>query len=106
MAFWALHDTPLRSLYTPRADILQVPFSFRGKEVVTPEFLSAAHRRNLPVHVWTVDDEGRMRRLLERGVDGLQTDRPDVLARVLTEVTGRPPPPISRRADPSPAADP
>src|SRR6266702_1364666 len=35
------------------------------------------------VHVWTIDDEARMRALLDAGVDGLVTDRPDVLRSVL-----------------------
>jgi glycerophosphoryl diester phosphodiesterase len=90
VAFWLVHDTLLSAVYTPRADVLQVPFTWRGREVVTPRFLEEAHRRNLPVHVWTVDDEASMRRLLALGVDGIQTDRPDVLARVLAEDAGRP----------------
>jgi len=98
-AFWALHDTPLSSLYTPAADILQVPYRWKGRPVVTERFLAEAHRRNLPVHVWTVDDEPLMRHLLDLGVDGIQTDRPDVLSRVLSEVTGRPAPPgLARQA--------
>ncbi|HZL74633.1 MAG TPA: glycerophosphodiester phosphodiesterase family protein, partial [Propionibacteriaceae bacterium] len=42
-----------------------------------------AHDRGLRVDVWTIDDEPAMRRLLSFGVDGIMTDRPDVLARVL-----------------------
>lgn len=91
---WLLRRVPLLGrLYTPRAEALQVPPSWEGREVVTPGFVRAAHERNLPVHVWTVDDEAEMRRFLELGVDGIQTDRPDRLARVLVEATGRPPPP-------------
>ena len=56
------------------------------------------------LHVWTVDEEPLMRRLLEMGVDGIQTDRPDVLARVLTEVAGRPPAPVLRRPGVAPAS--
>jgi glycerophosphoryl diester phosphodiesterase len=39
--------------------------------------------RGLRVDVWTIDEEPAMRRLLSYGVDGLMTDRPDVLAGVL-----------------------
>ena len=93
--FWVLHRTRLSPLYTPAADILQVPLTWRGRAVVTPLLLQEAHRRNIPVHVWVVDDEERMRVLLDVGVDGIQTDRPDVLARVLTEVARRPPAPAA-----------
>jgi glycerophosphoryl diester phosphodiesterase len=62
---------------------LQVPETWRGIRVVSPRFIAAAHRRGLDVHVWTVDDDATMRRLLAWGADGVMTDRPDVLARVL-----------------------
>lgn len=91
--FWLLHRLPWGAGYVPGADILQVPDRWRGLPVVTPRFVRAAHARNLPVQVWTVDDPERMRRLLAMGVDGIQTDRPDLLARVLHEETGRPFPP-------------
>ncbi|MEU4746706.1 glycerophosphodiester phosphodiesterase family protein, partial [Actinosynnema sp. NPDC023658] len=48
-------------------------------------FVRAAHRRDLEVHVWTIDDEPEMRRLLDLGVDGLVTDRPDRLRDVLVD---------------------
>jgi glycerophosphoryl diester phosphodiesterase len=35
------------------------------------------------VHVWTIDDAGEIRELLDRGVDGLMTDRTDILKEVL-----------------------
>jgi glycerophosphoryl diester phosphodiesterase len=53
--------------------------------VVTSGFLTAAHRNGVAVHVWTVDDPAEMRRLLDLGVDGIMTDRPDVLRDVLVE---------------------
>ena len=59
---------------------------WHGIRVVTPRFVSDAHRLNLAVHVWVVDGEQDMARLLEWGVDGIQTDRPDVLSRVLEGV--------------------
>jgi glycerophosphoryl diester phosphodiesterase len=70
----------------PAYDALQVPETHGNIRVVTPGFVKAAHRLGLDVHVWTVDERGAMERLLALGVDGLMTDRPDVLA----EVLGRP----------------
>jgi glycerophosphoryl diester phosphodiesterase len=43
-----------------------------------------------------VNREDDMRRLLDWGVDGIQTDRPDILSAVLTERVGRPVPPGAR----------
>jgi glycerophosphoryl diester phosphodiesterase len=92
-AFLLLSATPLSGFYTPPCDALQMPEIYNGIRVVTPRILREAHERNIPVHVWTVDDPGAMRRLLDMGVDGIQTDRPDRLARILTEDFGRPPAP-------------
>jgi len=90
LLFWILHRMPGGSPYTPAADILQVPEVWKGLRVVTPRFVREAHRLNIAVQVWTVDDEDDMKRLLDWGVDGIQTDRPDLLARLLTERAGRP----------------
>ena len=70
---------------SPRAAPLQVPGRLRGITVVTPSFVHRAHRLGRQVHVWTVDDPDEMHRLLDLGVDGLMTDRTDVLRDVLLE---------------------
>jgi glycerophosphoryl diester phosphodiesterase len=62
---------------------LQVPETYRGVPVVTPTTVRAAHRLGLAVHVWTVDESAAMERLLGYGVDGLMSDRPDILAQTL-----------------------
>jgi glycerophosphoryl diester phosphodiesterase len=64
---------------------LQVPARRSGIEVVTPGFIRRAHRLGLMVHVWTINDPAEMRRLLELGVNGLVTDRADLLRDVLLE---------------------
>lgn len=94
--FWASHRLPGGGPYTPRADIFQVPEFWDGRRILSPGFVREAHRRNMPVQVWTVDDPDTMRRLLSWGVDGIQTDRPDLLAAVLTAGFGRPPAPAAR----------
>ena len=57
----------------------QVPEFSGTTRVVSPRFVELAHRANLGVHVWTVDSEEDARRLLGWGVDGLITDRPDLI---------------------------
>ena len=56
--------------------------------MVTPRFVSAAHRAGKQVHVWTVDDPADIHRLLDWEVDGIVTDRPDLLDGVLAEREG------------------
>jgi len=62
----------------PVFDAFQVPEVFAGMRVVTPEFIARAHDAGVSVLVWTVNQLDDMRRLLEWGVDGLITDRPDL----------------------------
>jgi len=61
------------------------PVSSSRVPVTTRAFVDAAHRRNVEVHVWTIDDPAEMHRLLDLGVDGILTDRPDLLRDVLRE---------------------
>lgn len=96
--FWVLHRFgPVGHWYAPAADGFQLPEWSGRIRVVTPALLRAARAVNMPVYVWTVDDPADMRRLLEWGADGIMTDRPDVLAGVLTEGAGRPDPTAASR---------
>ena len=61
----------------------QVPLTRSGVRVVTAGFVRRAHACGLQVHVWTIDDEETMIALLDLGVDGIVTDRPDTLRDVL-----------------------
>lgn len=92
-AFYLMHRLGLARWYRPAIDALQLPHRHRGREIPTAEFVRDAHRLNLAVHVWTVDEESDMGRLLANGVDGIVTDRPDRLARVLHRYTRRALPP-------------
>ncbi|MFD7711659.1 glycerophosphodiester phosphodiesterase [Streptomyces sp. NPDC059786] len=63
----------------------QVPESQSGLPVVDRRFVRTAHALGLQVHVWTVNEPGRMHRLLDLGVDGIMTDHIDTLRKVLEE---------------------
>jgi len=67
------------------SDALQIPERAGRLRLVTPRLIAAAHRTGKHVHVWTVNDPADMRRLLDLGVDGIVTDRPDLLDQVLAE---------------------
>jgi glycerophosphoryl diester phosphodiesterase len=67
------------------AGCAQVPTHVRGRVLVDARFVEAAHRRDLQVHVWTIDDPVEMNRLLDLGVDGIMTDRPVVLKEALQQ---------------------
>ncbi|HEY0238435.1 MAG TPA: glycerophosphodiester phosphodiesterase family protein [Friedmanniella sp.] len=71
------------------AQALQIPVSTtvggRSVRITTPGLVRAAHRRGKQVHVWTVDDQPTIERLVDLGVDGIFTDRPDTLKTVLLE---------------------
>jgi glycerophosphoryl diester phosphodiesterase len=86
VAFRLLPSGRLADLVTRRqVAALQVPHR-RGPLVVsTKGLVRRAHRVGKHVHVWTIDDPAEMRELLDRGVDGLMTDRTDILKQVLVE---------------------
>jgi len=80
--FFSLSDA---SPVVPPVAAFQVPASFSGIDVVTESFVAAAHRADAAVHVWTINDEHEMSRLLDLGVDGLVSDRPSLLGSLLAE---------------------
>lgn len=79
---------PLAHLPSPlslRGDIAQVPVRFGPLTVVDPALLRTARATGREVHVWTIDEPAEMMRLLDLGVDGLLSDRPDLLLAVLEQ---------------------
>jgi len=71
--------------FAPNADALMVPEKHKGIRVVSRGLIRRCHSLGIGVYVWTVNRPGDMRRLLEWGVDGLISDYPAILRRVLEE---------------------
>ncbi|MEU4671381.1 glycerophosphodiester phosphodiesterase [Amycolatopsis sp. NPDC023774] len=65
--------------------LAQVPVKQGRLTVVDRSFLKVAGRAGFEVHTWTIDDPVQMRALLDLGVHGIVTDRPDLLRDVLVE---------------------
>lgn len=90
LLFWFMNSAWLESAYHPSANAFQVPVSIRGIPIVTRDFVRGAHRHNMDVHVWTVNETDEMRRLLDVGVDGVMTDYPGRLLSILGRVKPEP----------------
>ncbi|WP_196811005.1 glycerophosphodiester phosphodiesterase [Arthrobacter sp. 35W] len=77
-----LPDPLLRRLLRG-TDVLQIPVRMYGLALVTARSVARAHRLGLTMHVWTIDDPAQMHELFDLGVDGIMTDRADLLADVM-----------------------
>lgn len=74
--------------------VFQVPMTFSGIPVVTPEFVDKAHGDGYAVHPWTIDDEPTMKYLFDLGVDGIMSAQPMRLEKAMcNKDVARPPVP-------------
>jgi glycerophosphoryl diester phosphodiesterase len=81
--FLALYKIGLGETYRPPMQVLQIPERIGALEIVSKDFVETARRLNLQVHVWTINETEDMRRLLDLGVDGIMTDYPDRLLKLV-----------------------
>lgn len=81
--FVLLSKVYLGRLYSPNFFSLQVPEESSDITVMTAQFIRAAHERNLKVEPWTINDPEQMKRYIDWGVDGIITDRPDIMLEIL-----------------------
>lgn len=78
-SFYLLHRVGLSDLASPDYDCFQIPETSGRFRLVTADFLADAADHGLPVIPWTIDDPDDMARLIGMGVDGINTNRPDLL---------------------------
>ena len=79
----------LSGLVTPQYQSIQPPYDPEESmniPIMTARFIREAHAKNVRVEPWTVDDPELMRRYIEWGVDGIITDRPDLMIEILSEM--------------------
>lgn len=62
---------------------LQIPLKAKGIDLTNKSIIKRAHRRNIAVQYWTINNEEDMKKLIKLGVDGIMTDNPELLKQVL-----------------------
>ena len=73
-------------VFDVKYEAMQLPLSNSGVNLAKKAIIKDAHRRNIAVHYWTIDDKETMKDLILMGADGIITDRPDLLNEVLDEL--------------------
>lgn len=83
---WIKGVFPLSTLRKLRANTLHQHVQLAHSYLIT-----RCRREGIPIYVWVVDEEPEMRRLIRRGIDGISTNRPDVLSKVIQEEDAKAP---------------
>jgi len=87
LIFYAAHLLGAERRLKPAYQTMQLPMRFHGIPVFTKRFIRATRRLGLHISVWTVDKPGDMQRYIDRGLDGIVTNRPDTLFTLLRSRT-------------------
>ena len=72
----------------PGCALFQVPLRFHGREILTPNLTRRLRRAGFVVHSWLIDDPTEMQQLIDWGVTGLISDRPDTAVEYIRDVAG------------------
>lgn len=83
--FVILHLVGLDTFFRDGMCVFQLPLKQSGVTLNTRYLVWTAHRHNLAVHYWTINDPEEMRQLIGIGADGIMTDYPHLLQEVYAE---------------------
>ncbi len=83
--YFILYLLGLDAFFSDEMCVFQLPMEELGLNLATKRLVDNAHRHNLAVHYWTIDDKEDMRALVEIGADGIMTNYPTRLKEVLSE---------------------
>ena len=86
--FFVLQLLKLDVFFGDELCVFQFPMEEKGFDLATKSFTNAAHKHNLAVHYWTINDPENMRLLIEIGADGIMTDFPHRLKEVYDSIEG------------------
>ena len=83
--YFALVTLGIDSVYLDGIAVLQIPMEEVSINFATKRVVDTAHKHNIAVHYWTINDEEEMRALIELGADAIMTDNPSLLKKILEE---------------------
>lgn len=83
LLFYILHRLHLASLFHSPFQVIQVPMRSAGLDIITPRFIKDAHQLGMKVHAWTINDVETMKKLIDWEIDGIITDRPELMINAL-----------------------
>lgn len=69
-----------------RAGMFAFPQVMLSVNLTSDTIIRAAHRHNVAIHYWTINDKNTMKTLIQKGADGVMTDRPDLMKEALQEL--------------------
>lgn len=72
-------------IHETKHTVIQVPMEVNGFRLDEQRLVNAVHNKNMKIHYWTVNEPDKIKRLLELKVDGIITDRPDIVKQVINE---------------------
>ena len=79
----------LSGFIAPQYQSIQPPYDPKESmniPIMTERFIREAHAKNIKVEPWTVNDPELMKQYIQWGVDGIITDRPDLMIKALEEL--------------------
>ncbi len=85
--FYIMTRATFSLFYLESPALLGIPMASGNLDLTTRQLINNAHRHNIAMHYWTINDPDDMRTLIERGADGIMTDRPTLLKSILDEMT-------------------
>ena len=71
--------------HNKKIKIIQIPLKWKGIKILTRNLIQKAHKSNLLVHVWTINDRKIINNLIDLGVNGIVTDEPELLMEIMKE---------------------
>lgn len=83
--YYILQFTKLDYFYYDDIAVFQLPMEQKGITLSTKSLVNNAHRHNIAVHFWTIDEEEDMEYLISIGADGIMTNYPHKLKKVYDE---------------------